>query len=105
MTLESMTRESFAENVNTKFRLAAEQGEAGEIELVEVSDMSRSGAAERFSLIFRGALDFFLPQKTYRLEHERLGAFDIFLVVIAREADGFRYEAVFNRFAEDGARA
>jgi hypothetical protein len=104
MTLESLTRESFAENLNTTFRLADGQGAAREIDLVEVSDASRSGAAERFSLVFRGALDFFLPQSIYRIEHERLGAFELFLVAIGREPDGFRYEAVFNRFAEGGAR-
>jgi hypothetical protein len=99
MTLESLTRESFAENVNTKFRLPVAEGHPPEIELIEVSELSRSGAAERFSLVFRGALDFFLEQRTYHLEHERLGAFDLFITPIAREAEGFRYEAIFNRYA------
>jgi hypothetical protein len=101
MTLESLTRESFAENLNTKFRLSVESGEPHEIELIEVSDKMRVGQAERFSLIFSGALDFFLQQSIYPLEHERLGAFELFLVPIAREADSFRYEAVFNRFAQE----
>ncbi|MDQ3919757.1 MAG: hypothetical protein M3348_14920 [Acidobacteriota bacterium] len=102
MTLENLTRESFAENLNTKFRLPSESGESRELELIDVSEETRSGSAERFSIVFRGAPDFFLQQGTYRLEHERLGAFDLFLVAIAREEDGFRYEAVFNRFAKDG---
>lgn len=101
MALEELTRELLAENVNTKFRLPVESGEPLELELIEVSEKMRVGAAERFSAVFRGALNFMLPQRTYHLEHERLGAFDLFLVPIAREPDGFRYEAVFNRFAPE----
>lgn len=101
MTLESLTRESFAENLKTKFRVLVEAGEPVEIELIEVSDQMRVGAAERFSVIFRGAHEPFLPQRSYQLEHERLGAFELFIVPIAREGDGFRYEAVFNRFVPE----
>jgi hypothetical protein len=102
MTLESLTRESFAENLNTKFRVHVESSEPLEIELIEVSERKRVRDVEQFSIIFRGALGFMLPQRIYRLEHERLGAFDLFLVPIARETDGFRYEAVFNRFVPEG---
>ncbi|MDT7542411.1 MAG: hypothetical protein QOE33_2315 [Acidobacteriota bacterium] len=104
MTLENMTRESFAENLNTKFSLLVESGEPLEIELVEASEAMRVGASERFSIIFRGAGNFFLQQGSYHLEHERLGALDIFIVPIAREQDGFRYEAVFNRLVGEAAR-
>src|SRR5919202_1977260 len=97
MALEDLTRDALAENLNTKFRLPVAEGEPPEIELVEVSELRRVGSAENFTALFRGAPNFFLPQSTYRLEHERLGAIDLFLVPIAREADGFRYAAVFNR--------
>jgi hypothetical protein len=49
-----------------------------------------------FSLYFRGPLTPLLPQGTYTLEHATLGALDIFIVPIKREADGLLYEAVFN---------
>jgi hypothetical protein len=101
MTLESLTRESFAENLNTKFRLPVESGEPFEIELIEVSERKRVRDSENFSIVFRGALSFLLPQRIHRLEHERLGAFEVFLVPIAREADGYHYEAVFNRFVRE----
>jgi hypothetical protein len=101
MPLESLTRESFAENLNTKFRVSVESGEPMEIELIEVSEQNRVRNAEQFSIVFRGALGFMLPQRIHRLEHERLGALDLFLVPIARAADGFHYEAVFNRFAPE----
>ncbi len=104
MTLENLTRDSFAENLNTKFRLPFESGESRELELIGVSELSRSGASERFSIVFRGAPDFLLSQRSYRIEHERLGEFDLFLVPIGREEDGFRYEAVFNRFVKEKPR-
>ncbi|MFL6227316.1 MAG: DUF6916 family protein [Pyrinomonadaceae bacterium] len=102
MGIENLTHESLTENLNTKFRVTVGEGEPREIELIEVSEQMRVGAFERFSAIFRGATDSLLPQGTYSLEHERLGACELFLVPIAREADGFRYEAVFNRFAQEG---
>jgi hypothetical protein len=36
-----------------------------------------------------------LPQRIYRLEHDELGALDLFLVPIGRDDSGVRYEAVF----------
>jgi hypothetical protein len=100
MSIESLTQESFAENLNTKFRLPVESGEPLELELIEVTPGIPLEGTERFSLVFRGALGFSLPQSIYHLEHERLGALDIFLVPIARAEDGFRYEAVFNRYVK-----
>ena len=49
----------------------------------------------QFSLLFRGPVDPFLSQGTYRLDHAELGALDIFLVPIGPDAEGMRYEAVF----------
>ncbi|MCA1817012.1 MAG: hypothetical protein LC746_11500 [Acidobacteria bacterium] len=97
MALEDLTRDGLAENLNTKFRLPVAEGEPLEIELIEVSEARRVGNSEQFAIVFRGAPDFFLEQHIYHLEHERLGACDLFLVPIAREEDGFRYEAVFAR--------
>jgi hypothetical protein len=49
-----------------------------------------------YSLIFRGTLEQPLQQGLYSLSHEKLEHGDLFIVPIAREADGFHYEAVFN---------
>jgi hypothetical protein len=63
-----------------------------EVELVEVTEIPRepNGRAP-FSLEFQGDREITLPQGIYRVEHERLGALEIFLVPIAPG----RYEAVF----------
>jgi hypothetical protein len=49
-----------------------------------------------FSLLFRNTSSFLFPQQTYRMRHARLGELGIFLVPVARERDGFLYQAVFN---------
>jgi hypothetical protein len=59
---------------------------------VDVTEIPREpGGRAPFSLVFTGGPEPPLPQRTYRVEHERLGAMEIFLVPIAPG----RYEAVF----------
>lgn len=102
----NMTEEAFRENLNTKFRVRAEAPRPVELELVEVKSYNAAGGEqrgmERFSLFFQGPTDIFVPQGTYSLEHERMGALDLFLVPVARDEVGFRYESVFNFFKESG---
>ena len=92
---EMLTKEAFAENLNSKFRITFEAGVI-ELELIEVVETKATARQQQFSLFFRGPLEYFLQQATYRMEHERLGEIDLFIVPVGREADGFRYEAVFN---------
>ncbi len=51
---------------------------------------------EPFSLIFLGPMTTVLPQKTYLVEHEKMGAMEIFLVPIGPNGNGMQYQAVFN---------
>ena len=97
MTLEHLTRESLSEQLNTKFRLSAGAEKFIEVELIEVVSGLEVPGQDSFSAIFRSALTDFFPQGTYLLEHEQLGSFELFLVPIRRDAEGFAYEAVFNR--------
>jgi hypothetical protein len=48
-----------------------------------------------FSLVFRGPCDAVLPQRIYRLRHDSIGTFNLFLVPIGPDDAGMRYEAVF----------
>jgi hypothetical protein len=70
------------------------------LELVEVRDLGRrataGGELSNYGLTFLARTRAALPQAVYRLEHPALGAMDVFLVPIARVADGIRYEAIFN---------
>jgi hypothetical protein len=68
------------------------------LELVEVEKHDDvAGQTGRFSACFRGPLEHFLPQSTYRLEHEGLGGVEIFIVPLRKDGEGIYYEAVFNR--------
>jgi len=51
---------------------------------------------EPFSLMFRSASLVVLPQRLYRLRHAAMGAIDMFLVPVARDAQGVLYQAVYN---------
>lgn len=95
--LEKLNKESFAEHINTKFRLIHEDSPALDLELIEVSGPGVEGRQERFYLLFRGPLEIPFGQGLRHLEHEPLGTLELFLVPVAREADGIHYEAVFNR--------
>ena len=97
-----LTEEEFTKHLNTRFRVTSEQ--PLELELTEVkgylSKPNEQGGMERFSAFFHGPGDRYLAQRVYALEHDVMGAFELFLVPIARDEKGFRYEAVFNYFKE-----
>ena len=98
----SLTNEEFSQHLNTKFRVKLETAGPIELELVEVkgyaSKPEEQRGMERFSVFFQGPENGFLPQHAYSVEHDLMGAFDIFLVPIARDEKSVRYEAVFNYF-------
>lgn len=93
---ELLTKEAFTENLNTKFRIPFDSSKAAELELIEVVEARSTSRQQQFSVFFRGPLEYRLPQATYRMEHEKMGEIDLFIVPVAREPEGFRYEAVFN---------
>lgn len=99
---EVKTEADFAAVLNTVFRVNAETPRPVELKLVEVnhreSDANEEKGMERFSLVFAGPNDMFLPQQTYPLINDGMGELALFLVPIARDSDGFRYEAVFNYY-------
>jgi len=47
--------------------------------------------------MFRGPHDRLLQQGMYRIRHDHLGAFDLFLVPVGQDRHGLYDEAVFNR--------
>lgn len=98
----TLTEKEFSQHVNTKFRVHVDFPEPVELELIEVNAYpnkdkpGEQGGMERFSIVFRGPAEIFLPQGTYKVTHEGMGDFALFLVPIGRDEGGFRYEAVFN---------
>lgn len=96
--LQDLTASSFSENLGSKFRIQLGGGQSLEAELFEVLLHEAHGGPRKqpFSLHFRGPRGAALPQAIYRLEHERLGPMEIFLITIGPDEKGMCYEAVFN---------
>lgn len=98
--MELLTLDHFAGCVNETFAAALNEGEVPFV-LVEARALAPGpavpGAARLpFSLLFRNASLFLFPQQTYRMRHPHIGEVGIFLVPIAREREGFLYQAIFN---------
>jgi hypothetical protein len=93
---ESLTIDSFAGHRGSTFRLVAHEDVAFDMTLAEVTPLGDSGARQAFSLIFHAPLAApILPQRIYRIEHETLGALDLFAVPLGPQGGVFRYEVIF----------
>lgn len=101
--LETLTAETFAPKVGSTFRIVLDEALTldAELETVEAAGAGHfeaarvAGQREPFSIVFRGPAEPVLPQQIYRLEHDELGVLELFLVPIAQDEGGTRYEAVF----------
>jgi hypothetical protein len=97
-----LTEKEFSKHVNTTFRASLDEGAQADLELDEVKGYpghpGDQQGMERFSVYFQGPTTPYLPQKLYTFQHDQMGEFEIFLVPIARNDAGFRYESVFNYF-------
>jgi hypothetical protein len=96
--MDLLTLEHFSGCVNETFSAALNEGEI-EFVLVEARAIEqRMPNAMRvpFSLLFRNTAVFLFPQQIYQMRHPRIGEVGIFLVPIAREREGFLYQATFN---------
>ena len=102
---DKQTEAEFSKHVNTKFQVQAEAPQPIELTLVSVTprriEPHEQAGMERFSAVFMGPREIFLPQQTYRVSHPEMGEFDIFLVALGQEPEGIRYEAVYNYYRED----
>lgn len=92
-----LTLERFAPAVGETFTVGGDGGPKVELLLVEATAQDAAPQAPRqpFSLLFHGPADPFLPQATYRFEHDSLGVIGIFIVPLGRDEHGATYEALF----------
>jgi hypothetical protein len=90
--LEALSADDFTALRGDRFQVAPDDAAPFEVELVEVTELAREpGGRAPFSIVFQGGPSPPVPQRIYRVEHEQLGAIEIFLVPIAPD----RYEAIF----------
>ena len=87
----------FAAALHTRFALRQDVPQPIELELVHVSELRSAPRQEIFSILFRGPLKTPLAQRIYQLEHAEMGTFELFIVPVAMNEQGYEYEAVFNR--------
>jgi len=89
----------FAGHLNETFKVDIDQISTSFV-LVEARPLPYRPTAgmvrEPFSLLFRNEAAVVFPQRIYSIRHDSLGEFGIFLVPIARDRDGFIYQALFN---------
>jgi len=97
---KGLTYEDFADKLDAQF-VISEEGMPRvvmtlmECELHKTRQLPPSGRPS-FSLIFVADTPQMLEQRLYRLEQERMGVIDIFLVPVGKAARGFQYQALFN---------
>jgi hypothetical protein len=97
------TMGTFARHLNTTFRIKGSSGTV-DLKLAKVTDLkatsktpARIAGSESFSLLFVGSRKATsLTQDTYRVQHEALGRFSLFLVPVGKPANR-RFEAIFIR--------
>lgn len=94
-----LTRDRFAEQLNTDFLIRFTPEASMAAELVEVSELRQKGKQESYSLVFRAPLDAPVLQQMFAVEHPELGVFELFLVPIGKNDRGVEFEAVFNQLA------
>ncbi|MGB7921691.1 MAG: hypothetical protein WCF57_00470 [Pyrinomonadaceae bacterium] len=90
----------FTENMNSKFRIFPEGLDALETELIEFKEVTTTPMQEQFSVLFRAPNEPYIKQGIYKMEHDKIGEFALFLVPVRKDQDGLYYEAVFNRLIE-----
>lgn len=101
--LENLTLEAFQPRVGNTFIIRATPEQAIDAELIEARalvDPGRSpkGASSQrtpFALLFRTTLRGALPQRIYSVEHDEIGAYELFLVPVGPDEKGMVYEAIF----------
>ena len=96
----SLTHEEFSKNANTKFQVQADENTHVELELIAISELKVHPQQEEFAVEFRGPLDMFLGQGVRNFSHDQMGQFELFIVPIRQDAQGFYYEAIFNRLRQ-----
>ena len=97
---EYYTIEMFSEDVGKTLLMRYGNGQTSELKIVSVTDVGSSPRQLQFSVVFQAPVTAPIEQGIYRIEHDKLGELELFLVPISRDKDGVQYEASFNRLIE-----
>jgi len=103
---DRLTEENFSRYVYTKFRIYTSPLTAINLELINVKrwdptsteHAARAAKLDSFSVLFRGPRRTALESRTYRITHDQMGTFDLFISPVNDRKKQRLYQAVFNRF-------
>jgi len=98
MNIGDATRGLFVPHLESTFQVSAGGELVFEATLIDVSPMGETvgpNGRRPFSLVLRGPQDAAPAQAIYRVDHQELGAMDLFLVPIGPDDEGMKFEAVF----------
>ena len=96
----SLTHEEFSKHAGTTFHAQVDENTNVPLDLVNVTELKLYPQQEEFTLEFRGPATMFLEQGIRNIAHDQMGEFELFIVPVKQDAQGFYYEAVFNRIRE-----
>jgi hypothetical protein len=96
VALDDLSADTFAGLTGTECRVTAPNGDSVTAQLTEVQRHDTSPTGESFALHLRLPVAAF-EQGIYAIEHDAIGAIDLFLVPIGATPEGILCEAVFNR--------
>jgi hypothetical protein len=94
------TKATFAPYLDTVFRIYPDASRSIKSTLIRIADIGpvpdqKVPDRECFVLRFRGSQP--LPQRSYRIEHNSLGRFELLLVPAGKNKKGWYYQATINR--------
>ncbi|HVF98468.1 MAG TPA: hypothetical protein VND68_01410 [Chloroflexia bacterium] len=101
--LENFTVATFSPHVGDKFRVFYNPSSALELTLTSAEEFGTQSAKEwsqasgraPFTLTLLGPVQEFLPQGLYRVEHDELEPFEVFIVPLGPGEGGLLYEIIF----------
>ena len=104
---ERLTEENFSRYLYSTFRIYTSPLTGISLQLVNVrrseiasEKHARSAKVDSFSVLFRGPQKSALESRTYRITHDQMGTFDLFISAVNDDKKERLYEAVFNRFRQ-----
>jgi hypothetical protein len=102
VSLERISADDFTPALGGSFTLSAAEDVSLELELLAAETYPAgaparddSGRRTPFRVRFRGPAEPLLEQRIYRVEHDSVGALDVFLVPLGVGEEGALYEAIF----------
>ncbi|HET9589048.1 MAG TPA: hypothetical protein VFO91_09700 [Anaerolineales bacterium] len=90
------TKLEFSQNLRTMFYLQHGEDKTIPLKLIECRDHPIPHGEGKVSLLFQGPDKFVLPGQTYRLRHEHIGEFALFLEAVGSDHKSLYYEAILS---------